>query len=312
MRSPLSRTPTLSAIITSLVATMLLASVPMGRANAQSATMLVTSNENPSAYGDVLTFTAFVNAYYLGGTVTFYDGSQSLATVPVQGNGSATFSLSQLSIGNHTITATYNGDGMNPTMRSNAFQQNVGIGNSYYNNANYYNNWSYSNGSYYNNGYNNTYYNTPTSVTITSNRNPASDGDLVTFTGRVIGQYPSGTVTFYDNGASIGTAGLTSDGRATFTTSLSVGAHGIVARYNGDARNSSSSSSIFNQTINPRTYYYNNYNYYGSYNYQRPIPVFQLPPYPQPTYSQPWRQPYYQQNYPHYQYFQHQRPQWWR
>ena len=44
------------------------------------------------------------------GTVTFYDGTTPLATVPVDGSGTATFTTSALSAGSHSITATYSGD----------------------------------------------------------------------------------------------------------------------------------------------------------------------------------------------------------
>jgi len=41
------------------------------------------------------------------GSVSFRDGSTVLATVPVDANGRASFSTSSLSVGIHTITATY-------------------------------------------------------------------------------------------------------------------------------------------------------------------------------------------------------------
>ena len=45
-----------------------------------------------------------------GGTVTFADGAARLATVPLDGSGTATFTTSVLSLGCHSITATYSGD----------------------------------------------------------------------------------------------------------------------------------------------------------------------------------------------------------
>ena len=45
-----------------------------------------------------------------GGTVTFADGATRLATVPLDGSGTATFTTSRISLGSHSITATYSGD----------------------------------------------------------------------------------------------------------------------------------------------------------------------------------------------------------
>jgi hypothetical protein len=63
--------------------------------------------------GTSLTFQATVNSYSgagapkATGNVVFSDGSTSLSTVPVDGNGQASFSTSSLSAGSHTITASY-------------------------------------------------------------------------------------------------------------------------------------------------------------------------------------------------------------
>ena len=64
--------------------------------------------------GTSLTFSASVASWSAGppngvGSVTFYDGSTSLATVAVNGNGQASFTTSSLAPGSHNITATYAG-----------------------------------------------------------------------------------------------------------------------------------------------------------------------------------------------------------
>lgn len=62
---------------------------------------------------------------------------------------------------------------------------------------------------------------------------------------------PSGTVTFYADGAVLGTATLTA-GVANLTTSaLPVGAHSITATYTGAAAFSASTSNAINLTVNP-------------------------------------------------------------
>ncbi len=61
-----------------------------------------------------MTFTATVSANSPGsgtptGTVTFMDGSTSLGTGTLSG-GVATFSISTLPVGSHSITGVYSGD----------------------------------------------------------------------------------------------------------------------------------------------------------------------------------------------------------
>jgi hypothetical protein len=78
---------------------------------ATSSTLI--SSANPSTFGQSVTFTATVasgGAGGLAGSVLFMDGSTVLATVSLSGAGTASFSLSTLAVGSHTITATYSGD----------------------------------------------------------------------------------------------------------------------------------------------------------------------------------------------------------
>jgi hypothetical protein len=74
----------------------------------------VMASPAPSTFGKLVTFTASATADVskLGiptGTVTFYDGSISLGTVPLT-NGAAIYSTSSLTAGPHTITAVTSGD----------------------------------------------------------------------------------------------------------------------------------------------------------------------------------------------------------
>ncbi|MFZ0478881.1 MAG: FG-GAP-like repeat-containing protein [Terriglobales bacterium] len=75
-------------------------------------TTIVTSTPNPSTYRQSVTMTATVSSAEVGGptgTVTFKNGSASLGTVALSG-GVASMSRTTLTVGSHTITATYNGD----------------------------------------------------------------------------------------------------------------------------------------------------------------------------------------------------------
>src|SRR5205823_3292804 len=84
--------------------------------------------------------------------------------------------------------------------------------------------------------------------------NPAAFGQSVTFTA-VVGATapgagtPSGSVTFKDGGAAIGT-GTLSGGTATYSTStLGVGSHPITAVYGGDISFATSTSNTVNQVV---------------------------------------------------------------
>ena len=74
-----------------------------------STTTTLASSLNPSNVGQSVTFTANVVPQYGGiptGTVTFYDGTTLLKTVGVN-EGEAKYTTKTLTVGTHTITATY-------------------------------------------------------------------------------------------------------------------------------------------------------------------------------------------------------------
>jgi sugar lactone lactonase YvrE len=64
--------------------------------------------------GTSLTFQSAVSSWSAGapndnGTISFYDGTTLLSTVPINASGQASFTTSSLAAGGHTITATYAG-----------------------------------------------------------------------------------------------------------------------------------------------------------------------------------------------------------
>jgi RHS repeat-associated protein len=82
-----------------------------------STTTAVSADVNPSAYGGPVNFTASITGASSGpdmtGTVTFFDGHVALGSAAVTGfgnTGSATLTVSSLTGGQHSITATYSGD----------------------------------------------------------------------------------------------------------------------------------------------------------------------------------------------------------
>ncbi|HZS44603.1 MAG TPA: Ig-like domain-containing protein, partial [Blastocatellia bacterium] len=225
--------------------------------NKAATTTALTSNVNPSDFGQNVTFTATVAANAPGagapiGTVTFFDGATQIGTGTLNGSGVATFSTTALSVGTHSITATFGGDGNFNGSTSSAVNQVV-------NKA-------------------------PTATALTSSVNPSVFGQPVTFTATVTSiappinnsgpavrrrtgtvasrtqttravttgtGTPSGTVTFFDGATQIGTGTLNGSGVATLTIStLSVGQHSITAVYSGDDNFNSSTSPIVTQTVN--------------------------------------------------------------
>jgi len=80
---------------------------------APTATAL-TSDNNPSLKGVPVKFNAIVSSVaapsaMISGSVSFMEGATTLSVQPVSG-GIATFTTSALALGNHSLTAVYNGD----------------------------------------------------------------------------------------------------------------------------------------------------------------------------------------------------------
>ena len=188
-------------------------------------TVTVNSSPNPSPFGQPVVATATVSATAPGsgtptGTVTFLDGLTNLGAANLV-NGQASFTISALTSGLHSIMATYGGDG--------SFSQNSGTAGLTVSKAS-------------------------TATSLSSSANPSIINQTVTFTATVSAVAPgagtpSGTVTFSDGTTSLGSASFV-NGQASFTTSsLAVGSHSITASYAGDG-NFNSSSLTMSQTVN--------------------------------------------------------------
>ena len=124
--------------------------------NKAATSTTVTSSAAPSVFGQPVTFTATVAVQAPGagapsGTITFTDGSTVLDTVPVSSatNFQATYTTSSLSVAQHVIVATYNGDGSFLGSNGNVIQK---------------------------------VQRAQTSTVVTSSANPAQSGQAVTFT----------------------------------------------------------------------------------------------------------------------------------
>jgi hypothetical protein len=179
----------------------------------------VTSSLNPSAFGQSVTLTATVTGNSPTGTVQFKDGATSLGTPVTLSSGAASLTTMALTPGGHNITAVYSGDTNNVGSTSPMFTQTVNQATS--------------------------------STAVTSSLNPSQAGQAVTFTAAVTsgGGTPTGTVTFKDGAAVLGT-GTLAGGIASFTTaSLTLGSHTITAVYGGSASFTGSTSSALIQAV---------------------------------------------------------------
>ena len=186
---------------------------------------LLTSSADPSNFGQSITFTASVaaNGATPTGSVVFTDGATVLGTVALPpGSGVATLTLpTGLSVGGHTITATYSDPSGNFTGSSSSLVQTVNRANSF--------------------------------TSLVSSANPSTYLTNVTFTATissaVAGVTPSGSVTFFDGATSLGTVNLVNGVASVSTATLTVGDHRITAIYNSDTNFSGSGSTPLTQTV---------------------------------------------------------------
>jgi hypothetical protein len=177
------------------------------------------STSGPSTYGGTVTITTTLPPGTTG-TVTITSGGVILGSGPVNSTtGTVTITTTVLPVGTDTITASYGGDTNNSPATGTTTQSVSKV--------------------------------TP-SVSLTSSLNPSSVNQSVTFTASLPNN-TTGTVTFLDGTATLGT-GMISNGMATFTTStLNAGVQIITANYSGDTNNNAAASGPLSQTVNKAT-----------------------------------------------------------
>jgi Bacterial Ig-like domain (group 3)/MBG domain (YGX type)/FlgD Ig-like domain len=186
-----------------------------------SSTTTLSSNHDPSVFGQSVTFSATVSGGGGGtptGTVTFRDGATVLGTGTLNGSGVATFTTSTLSVATHSITAAYGGNANYTASTSSALSQSVGKAS--------------------------------TTLGLASSDASSTYGQSVTLTATVSVTAPgagtaSGTVQFGVDGVSLGAPVALAAGHASVTTSaLIVGTHEVTAVYSGDGNLSGSSTTL--------------------------------------------------------------------
>ena len=191
--------------------------------NKYSSAIAVTASPNPSAYGQSVTLTATVTSGAPGGPtgrVTFNNAGALLGTATLAA-GRATLATTKLNIGSNSVTGTYNGDSQSAISTSSPIVETV-------NQA-------------------------ALTMTLTSSKNPSTNGKPVTFTAMLAsnGSLPKGQlVTFSYNGTSLGTGTISAYGKATLVTAaLPVGSDVVTATYSGDSDYGAASASM-TQTVN--------------------------------------------------------------
>jgi hypothetical protein len=191
---------------------------------APTATTLAVSPASPSVFGQSVTFTATVSPNDNGGSVEFFDGATPIAGCtarPVTGASThtATCTTGALSVGNHSISADYSGDGNYLGSPSSSVPYTVNKAM------------------------------TVTALTA-SPSGGSTFGQAVTFTAAVApvppgAGTPTGTVAFKVDGTPVGSPTLSGSSQASLTTSsLSAGTHTIAAAYSGDGNFLASSASL--------------------------------------------------------------------
>lgn len=185
----------------------------------------VSVNANPASYGQPATLLATVstNGAADTGTVIFTDNGVPIGSAPLDSDGHAILTVSNLTPGIHSIAANYSGDGENSSSSSSALGLTV---------------------------------KQTTAVALSSNANPAQTLTALylvaalTSAGPVT---PTGTVRFTDGSTLLGSSALDSTGHAALSIpQLTAGIHTVIAGYSGDAVDLPSQSAAFSQDVRLR------------------------------------------------------------
>ena len=192
---------------------------------AAASVISLTMSPNPAAVTQPVTMSVHVSATsgtsMPKGEVRFYDGSTMIGSAALNPAGDASFTTSQLAAGTHTITAHYSGSSnFNPS--SATASESVSL--------------------------------IATKLNLAATPDPANAGQTITLiasgTASLAGMVPSGQVTFYDGGQSLGTKALNGTAAATFSTdSLAVGTHSLHAVLSSGAYFAGSTSPVISETV---------------------------------------------------------------
>jgi len=170
-------------------------------------TITASGTPNPSEFGQVVTMIAQVSAGATG-TVTFKEGT-TLNEVANLNSGVATVTVSNLSVGTHTITATYGGD-PNFNSASTSFSLTVNKAS--------------------------------TSTSLSGAPTSVPPGAQVTFSARVSSFTATGSITFREGSTTLGSKAVANGGASITASFQTTGNHVVTATYSGDDNYNGSTS----------------------------------------------------------------------
>jgi hypothetical protein len=163
------------------------------------------------------------------GTVSFSSGGNAIGSAPVGAGGAAAITTSSLPVGTDAITATYSGDSNYSSSASSPLTETIAPPA-----------------------------NAIATTTSLASSNPAAQADVaVVLTATITpaagsSSGPTGSVTFTQAGAVLGTSPLQGNGTASLSiATLAVGSDAIIATYSGDGVYGGSASAPLAQTITP-------------------------------------------------------------
>lgn len=183
----------------------------------RNASLTVSSNPNPSTWGQAVTLSASILPADATGSVQFKDGITAIGTATLV-NGVAVLTIPALAVGSHVISAVYSGDASYLEATSPGIAHTVLKAN-------------------------------PT-VAAGASPNPAVVGQTVTLAATVAPAAATGSVQFIDGSATLGTAPLVSGAATLAVTGLAAGSHPITVVYSGDGFFNSAASSPLPLTVN--------------------------------------------------------------
>ena len=192
-----------------------------------SVAISLSASPNPAPYSTTVTLSVYLSAVPAGsgiptGSVTFYDGSNQIGSV-AETSGVATFTTGSLIPGVHSLTASYSGDMYYSGNTSSAVSETIQA---------------------------------LTTTTFTSSLNPSTYGQPITLTAKVNASIaPSGSVNFYDGSNLLGTVTLSSGAATYSSSSLIVGSHNLMAVYEGNTLDYTSSATL-TQVVNAQNILY--------------------------------------------------------
>jgi sugar lactone lactonase YvrE len=180
-----------------------------------STTTVLTAGGTSSLSGKPVTLTVTVISPTgtPTGNVVFRDGVTNIGQGTLSAQGVATLSISSLAVGQHTLTAVYQGDSSYLTSASASLVETISLAS--------------------------------TSLTLASPASPVDVGTTVTFTSVLTGNgvAPTGALTLHDGSAVLATQNVANTGAFTFSIStLALGTHTLTAQYAGDTNNSQATS----------------------------------------------------------------------